>query len=94
LLEVVYPLVLQHQIEEAGEVGDGNEDEVEDEREERVRDGLHDVTVQERTHVGCTHFVQQVEWPAECEEWRRDHDQQEVLDHVIAEVLHIKVTND
>ena len=38
LLEVVDPLVVHHEVQEPGQVGHGDEDEVQREGDERVRD--------------------------------------------------------
>jgi hypothetical protein len=47
LLEVMDPLVFHHQIEQSGQVGDGDEDEVGREAEERLRDDRHHLPVEE-----------------------------------------------
>ena len=95
LLEVVDPLVLHHQIEQSGQVRDRDEDEVGREAEERLGDDRHERG--RRGSDGCvrrTGVVGEVERCAQGEQRGRHHDQQEVLDHVVAEVLHVEDADD
>jgi len=86
--------VLHHQIEETRQVRHRNEDEVRREPEERLRDEGHEFPVEEMAKARRTGVVGEIERGAEGEQWCRHHDQQEVLDHVVTEVLHIEHAND
>ena len=94
LFEVMDPLVFHHEVEQSGQVRDRDEDEVRGETEEWLGDQRHETTVEEVAQALGAGVVGEVEWRAEGEEGSGHHDQQEVLDHVVAEVLHVEHPDD
>ena len=90
VLEVVNPIVLQHQVEQAGQMGERDKDEVEGEGHQRMRQPLHHPAVDEHSKAGGSDRVRQVNGRAEREERGGHHYQHEVLNHVIAEVGSVK----
>ncbi len=73
---------------------DWDEDEVRGETEEGMRHDLHEFAIEKSVDALVAGVISEVEGCTEREERSRDHDQQQVLDHVVAEVLHVKDTND